>query len=154
MTRATRKAETGYSLLELMAAMAIVALAAVIAIPHISTSRQDSAFRAAVLSVSTTLKAARTQAITTSRATHVVLNDGHRRYGLEGAGGMTPLPSGIALRLSRAGAGHDLAAVPARLRFLPDGSATPTRIVVSSARHSASIDVQALTGDVTVSFER
>lgn len=154
MTRRSPHDQSGFSLLELMAVISILALAAVIALPHITTSRQDTAFRAAVLNVATTLKATRTQAITTSRATHFVWDGARRRYGLEGAGTLKTLPPGMSVRVSRAGASHGLTTLPARLRFLPDGTATPSRIVISSARRTASIGVQAMTGNVTVAFER
>jgi general secretion pathway protein H len=139
----------GYSLMELMVVLAVLAVAAAVVAPAVGRTAEDVRTRADVGAVAAFLRAAREQAITRQQALEVVL-DPHshalllRRAGRDGAA-VVQASRAVSPRLR---IGSDGTA--ARVVFLPHGMSTGARFALEAPGARAYvIGVDALTGRVS-----
>jgi prepilin-type N-terminal cleavage/methylation domain-containing protein len=126
MTMRGRTSEAGYTLMEFLVVLTIMALVAVAAVPMLSASRPGLLAKSAAHAVAQDLAAARRDAITRGAETRVVFAAG--RYDVLPGGPSRALPNDIAVRLRGA----------AEIDFFADGSSNGGIIDVASAhaRHS------------------
>ena len=139
--------EDGFTLLELLVVMGILALALALVAPSLNSARLGMAVRSAGYELAANLRSARAAARETNTERVLTIDVGGRRYWAEGVVAPRQLPQRIALDLTvpaseRVGAGM------ARIRFFPDGSTSGARVVLDDGRVSAAIRVDWLTGDV------
>ncbi len=147
MTRlspAASDCEGGFTLLELLAVLTILAVSAALVLPRTSGTRQSAVVRAAAVDLVAGLKAARAGAMTSSRTQTFTLDPQSRRYWVDNIVAPKRLPAGVAISIEPDG---DTSA-PIEFAFRPDGSADDRRIRLSSPRQSATVSIDWLTGCV------
>ncbi len=140
----------GFTLLELLAVLAILALSAALILPRFSGVVQTGELKAAVRHLAATLRAARGLAVGEQRTVSVWLDVVQRQYQVEGLPTQYALPDRMAVEFTAAHTevlGQQLAGI----RFFPDGTATGGQIVLDGGLRRFHIDVQWLTGRVVVS---
>jgi general secretion pathway protein H len=151
MSRATHERATrgqhGFTLLELIVAMGILALALALVAPSLNRARLGVAVRSAAFELAAHLRSARAAAREANAERVLTIDVDGRRYWAEGVVPPRQLPQSIALDLTvptseRVGGGM------ARVRFFPDGSTSGARVVLDDGRSAAAIRVDWLTGDV------
>ena len=139
----------GYSLIELVVVLAVLAVATALVAPAVGRTAEDVRTRADVAGVAAFLRAAREQAITRQQALEVVLDQGAhalviRRAGRDGAG---PVQASRVVS-PRLRIGGDAAA--RRVVFLPHGMSSGARFAIEAPGPRAYvIAVDALTGRVS-----
>ena len=141
--------EAGFSLLEMIAALAMVALAVSLVMPLLRASRQSLRLRTVAVEMASNLKIARAEAIKTNSDFVFVLDTSNRSYGASGAVASKRIPRDIAVSFEAQAAESD---GPSRagFRFRPDGTASGGAIKLTSGTSAAAISVDWLTGAVTL----
>jgi len=137
----------GFTLLELIVVMGMLALALALVAPSLNSARLGMAARSAAYELAAHLRSARAAARETNEERVLTIDVEGRRYWAEGIVAPRQLPQSIAVDLTvpaseRVGVGM------ARVRFFPDGSTSGARVVLDDGRMSAAIRVDWLTGDV------
>ncbi|WP_114650046.1 GspH/FimT family pseudopilin [Pseudothauera hydrothermalis] len=133
----------GFTLLELMVVLAIVALLIVSTPFAVAKAYETMQYRAAVRHVLTGLKLARLEAMRWGRDVAFQVELDKRLYGVEGK--LTPYPEQIELRLLVAATEGGQSA--GAIRFYPDGSSTGGQIdILRSAGGGVRIQVDWLLG--------
>lgn len=148
----TLSAQRGFTMLELIIALAIGAFLAALTIP--SSSSRPSALEVAATArdVASTLRYARSRAIAFNRPTEVIID---ARRGLYRSSEATPRAVSQGLQLaSETPQAQKGARDQARIRFFPDGSSTGGRVALSAAGLRYDVWVRWLDGRVSVQGER
>jgi general secretion pathway protein H len=128
----------GFTLLEVLLGLALMALVAALVLPRPNRPVGPAALRTAAYEVSAALRNARTTAISDGRPATAVID--HRAGRVEGAGGRVDMPPGITVAL--------LHGRQPGIRFAPDGSSTGGAVVLASATAQLTVAVNAETGAV------
>ena len=144
-----RQHELGFTLLELIVALGIMALGVAVAFPFFDRSRSGYQLRAAAYDVATQLRDARAAAQARNADQAFMIDVGNRRTWIEGYAVRRPLPPGLAVDVEVPGA-EQLAANLVRVRFFADGSASGGKLVLRDGARRATVTVNWLTGDVRV----
>lgn len=148
----------GFSLLEMLLVMALVAIATLLAMAAFSGGMQGMALRGGAKDLAAQFRFARAVAISSGEPQDVVIDPQARRW--EGAKGRTgDLPSGgeIVFTGARASLFADAPAEGGKgtVRFFPDGAATGGRVRLlageAGQRGGWDVDVGWLTGEVRLS---
>ncbi len=152
MTEACRRStsssrEHGFTLLELIVVLALLALALAVVMPSIGRARLGVIARSTAYELAANLRASRAAARTTSIEHALTIDLSQRLYWAEGVVGRRPLPVGVVMDVVVPQSERITSAV-SRIRFFPDGSASGARLVLRDGRSSAWIVVDWLTGDV------
>jgi general secretion pathway protein H len=142
--------EQGFSLLELVVVLALLALVMGLVVPSMYGAWHREKERASLRQLMTTLRAARSLAATRHGQVRVFLDLGAGRYSVEGTG-----RSGQLLRSFRLGDAHlvwqDRNARRGYIAFYGDGSSSGGRLVVTDGGgNSQIIDVEIITGKVSL----
>ena len=144
-----RRAAGGFTLLELMAVLLVLAAVLAVSLPSITRPAGGSSteLRAAARTVAAGLRQTRDRAITASRAAVMEFDVESRRIRL---GSRTrQLPRWVRLGLFTARS-ERIDATRGTIRFFPDGSSTGGRAMLATDNRSLSVDVDWLTGRVSV----
>jgi len=142
-------AQRGFTLLELVIVLVIAATlyALILGIPMRGATSAD--LKAAARTLASGLREAQTTAMATRRDATLSLDLEAREFLVAGDKEPTKLPEDIDLKLYTAESevtGERTGAI----RFYPDGSSTGGRITVSSGKRQYLVDVDWLTGRVTI----
>jgi general secretion pathway protein H len=143
----SRDSQGGYTLLELMVVIAILALMTGITVTRLSGTGDRPRFGALVRDVEATLRLARSAALTKGQAVAFWMNIDSGQYGFDGGPKRIMALDGVSLTAFSAGE-ERLQANEARILFFPDGSATGGIIEIAAGRRSASIHIDWMTGNV------
>lgn len=145
--RAGADREAGFTILEVLVVISIIAIAMAV-MPALLNGINSVRLRAAALDLVADLREVRATAGRAQSEVELVLDLPGRRFSLSTAPGVfRPLPSvvdAVAVAPARL-AGSDRLA---RIRFLPDGSATGARISLHNGSLSATVVINGLTGAV------
>jgi general secretion pathway protein H len=141
--------QLGFTLLELMVVIGILALALAIVAPSLNRARLGLMVRSAAYELAAGLRAARAAAQAGNRVEVVTLDLARRRYWAEGVVGPRTFPANVAVELA-VPESERLGASAGRVRFFPDGSASGARVVLNDGRQAASVLVDWLNGDVRI----
>ena len=148
--RGTRRTSAGFTLLEILLVLALVAGAMTMMAAAFTRGSDGPRLRAATAQMANGLRDARARALLEQKVQRFELEPAAHRW--QAAGGKPqPVPEAIALSMSTA----------AELRtprggailFFPDGGATGGRVTLAAERAAWSVDVAWLTGEVRVSRE-
>jgi general secretion pathway protein H len=139
----------GFTILEMLLALTIGAIAYVVllGVPMRGPSTAD--LKAASRTLAAGLRQAQSVAMATRRDATLTLDLEAREFAVTGTEGARALPEGLELKLFTA---QSEATSESRgsIRFYPDGSSTGGRITVASGERRYLVDVDWLTGRVTI----
>ncbi len=137
-----RDAMRGFTAIELMVTLGVVALLAGIAAPVFSGVADAVRFRTAARALAAELREARSVAMRTGTPVAIAFDPGGRGYGLAGTARWVGLPETMALRWTPGRFAPDART----LGFFADGSTTGGELWLAGPRHQAGIAIDALTG--------
>ena len=141
--------DAGFTILEVMIVLVIAALAyvLVLGVPMRGASVYD--LKAAARTLASGLRQAQSTAMATRRDTLLTLDMETREFVVPGVADARRLPQSIDLKLFTA---QSEAASETRgsIRFYPDGSSTGGRITVASGERKYLVDVDWITGRVSI----
>ncbi len=143
--------DAGYTLLELLVMLTVLGLATALVLPRAGTGRDRVALRTAAIQLAAGLRATRTEAMSASSETALVLDLTQRRYWADGAVNVRSLPRGIGIVTGHS-PGTPIATDRAAVRFKPDGSASGGWIGLRGRGASADITVDWLTGATRIDW--
>lgn len=141
--------EAGFTLLELMIVLGILAVVAGIAMPLLHRPAGDAALMATARQIASGMRLARAAAIR-DNADHVLTVDlARRRFWVAGVTAPLPVASGIAV---------DLITLEKELvsdgqggmRFHPDGSASGGQVVLTAAGRRVTVELDWMTGHASI----
>jgi general secretion pathway protein H len=135
---------SGFSLLEMVVVLAILAMAAALIAPRAAAWRDDMRIEQAARDLATGLRAARAAAIHANREAVFVLDGVTGRYWSD----VAPAPKALPKRVSA------MDGVPRTIRFFPDGGTSGGTLRLSEANRIAVIQVDSLSGRTIVSVTR
>lgn len=139
----------GFTLLEIIVVLVIGAIAYSLMIGITSRGASTSDLKAAARTLASGLRQAQTMAITTRRDASLTVDMESREYTLPGETAPRDLPKGIDLKLYTAQS-EVTSERKGGIRFYPDGSSTGGRITVSAGERKYLVDVDWLTGRVSI----
>ena len=142
-----RYSEAGFTLFEMLVALALLAFAMAIALPTLKTSNSGASLKAVALSLAADLKAARVSAVMRGMPISVRFLAQPRVYLRDGEREPTRLPQSIAMTLFPRDGILPEAGGPA-ITFFPDGSSTGGLVILSEAVTTYQVTVDWLTGAV------
>ena len=146
--RHARGAAQGFTLIEMLAVIVLIAIAAAVtAVSLHGRSRGD--LQAAAQRVAAGLRDTRTRAMATGKPQWFSVDLRAHAYSIPGREPRA-LPAAVTVHVESAA---EVAAQPgvARIGYFPDGSSSGGNITLTEARRDARVDVDWLTGAVTVS---
>jgi len=151
--------EGGFTLLELMVVIGLLALAAAVVAPSLGRARLGLALRSTAYALAADLRAARAAAQAANLERILTVDLAGRRYWAEGVVGVRTIPSHVAVELAvpeseRAGGEAGPGSGSGRVRFFPDGSASGAKVLLSDGRSTASVLVDWLNGDIRIELGR
>jgi general secretion pathway protein H len=145
--RHTPNGEFGFTLLELLVVLGLLALGLALVAPSLGQARSGLAVRSTAYELAASLRAVRGAARATN-VDHVLTIDlAQRQYWADGVVGPRTLPRGIVVEVA-VPESERMARMTGRFRFFPDGSASGGRLVLQDKRSTAVIAVDWLNGDV------
>jgi general secretion pathway protein H len=141
--------DAGFTLLEMIAALCLFAIAVGIVMPRLGVSRQAMALRQTAVELASNLKLTRTASLTSNAETVLVIDTAARRYSSPGVVKNTAIPRDVALSFT---AKASASAGPAQggFRFSPDGTASGGVITLQSGTNKAKVTVDWLTGAIAL----
>jgi general secretion pathway protein H len=139
----------GFTLLELLVVLGILAVAAIIATSLGGQRRANSLLRSAALELGAALRASRASAIRSNVEMTFIFDAAGRQYWVEGADSRQQLPDQLLAELVIPGA-EQVGSAAGRFRFYPDGSSSGGQIVLRQGGSTAVVAVDWLTGNAQV----
>jgi general secretion pathway protein H len=145
----TSKRASGFSLLELLIVLSIMAVVTAIVIPVFGNGVSTTQLKTAARQLASGLRLARSEAVSQRRQTFLVLDVAGRRFKVGSDTKEYPLPHDVELKLFTAQ--NDLVDDKVgSIRFFPDGGSNGGRITVASGTRKYEVDVDWLTGRVAI----
>lgn len=145
--RASGNKSPGFTLLELLVALAIVAFALTLLPPFLSTGRSSSELRQATRSIINGLRETRSLAIVNNREAIFALNVEERSFRIGAQGAPQTLGGTIDLELLTARS-EQLGSQDGAIRFYADGGSSGGEIRISRGNGAKLVTVDWLTGAV------
>ncbi len=146
--RGARSSARGFTLLEILLVLAIMALAAALTLPAL-VRPSGSELRAATATLAGGLRRAREAAVNSNREATLTLDLDRHTFTVSGEPRGRGLPPELELALFTARSELD-GERTGRIRFFPDGSSTGGRVSLTSGQRRYHVDVDWLTGQVRV----
>lgn len=148
-----RRRSHGFSLLEMILVMALIAAASLLAVAAFGGGMQGRQLRGGVKDLAAQMRFARAVAISSGEEQDVVIDPGTRHWqGAKGRSGELPDVGEIVFTGARASQFEPGEASEGKgtVRFFPDGAATGGRVRLLANGGGWDVDVGWLTGEVTV----
>lgn len=141
--------EAGFTLLEMIAVICLMALAFGLVMPNLGSSRQAMTLRATAIALASDLKIVRSAALASNTEAMLMIDTANRRYSSAVSGKTTKIPRGVDLSY-KAKAAEVSRSARAGFRFHPDGTASGGEIRLQSGPASAVISIDWLTGAISL----
>ncbi len=142
------RSNAGFTLLELIVVLAIVALGYSAVAVNFSSGNDAMALKAAARDLTSGLRYVRSQAMLSHETATLDFNLSNNSYSLTGQDKIYTLPENIDVTINTAK--EELHDGVAKLRFFPDGSSIGGRIRLEKKSHVQEININWLTGHVTL----
>jgi general secretion pathway protein H len=141
--------QAGFTIIEVIVVLVIgaIAYALILGVPMRGASIYD--LKSASRSLASGLRQAQSSAMATRRDTVLTLDMETKEFAVPGVSDMRKLPQAIDLKLYTAQS-EVTSEKRGSIRFYPDGSSTGGRITVSSGERKFLVDVDWLTGRVSI----
>jgi general secretion pathway protein H len=146
---AAQRSAPGFTLLELLIVLVLMAMVTAFVFPMFGGPVSTSELRASARSLAAGLRLARSEALSQRRETFLTLDVSGRRFRVDRDPHEHTLPRRVELKLFTAQndlVGDSVGAI----RFYPDGGSNGGRITVASGTRKFDVDVDWLTGRVTI----
>jgi general secretion pathway protein H len=150
---ALRREEAGFTLLELILALGILALVAVFAVPVATRPAGDATLTATAYRLANAMRMARAAAIRDNSERVLTLDLAGRRFWVDGVTGVSPIASGIAVDFITLRK-EQLSAHRGRLRFFVDGSASGGNVILTGGGRRVAVKLDGMTGHASVTRSR
>jgi len=148
LLRHERPGEHGFTLLELLVVMTIIALL-ITAMPAIvSAGRPGVDARSAAIAIAADLRATRDLAVALDREARLTFDIAAGRYTIEPGDRWRELPPGMVVHFR--GARGDVTAETAAIRFFPDGTSTGAELRLDYAGQEHHVQAHWLSGRISV----
>jgi general secretion pathway protein H len=144
-----RNREAGFTLLELIVALAIAALIFAVVIPSSLHRNAHVAVQRAARDVAEALRTTRGRAVFDNKPVRLMVDTDHATYRVEGARRLESLPAGMRVEIVTAAEETEGTALGA-IRFYPDGSSSGGRIVLTLGQSRMDVAIDWLTGGVAL----
>ena len=142
-------AQRGFTLLEIVLVMAIIALASVLAAAAMTGGFKGMQLKASAKEIASNLRYTRTQAIATGKPQRFVIEPAKHAWQAPNAHhGTIPDKLGIEFTGAREARANAARQDQGAIEFFPDGAATGGRIRLTAGKSAWDIDVAWLTGQV------
>ena len=147
--RAVSQRQRGFSLLELLIVLSIMAIIAGLTIPMLGSGVSTTELKSAARQVAAGLRLARSEAVATRLDTRVLLDLEHRTFQVERDTRVHALPREMQMKLFTAQSDIVDERVGA-IRFFPDGGSNGGRVTLAAGERKFEVDVDWLTGRVAI----
>ena len=137
------RAERGFTLVELLVVLAILAAAAAIVLPNFLGSKTAADLASAEQELRVALRGARSLAIAANRVVRLTVSSDGRAYAVDGEA--RAFRAGDALRAELVAFGPQ---APPAIAFFPSGGASGGRILLRHGDNRRSLEIDAATGEV------
>lgn len=144
----SRAPQAGFTLLELIVVVAVVALAMVLVLPRLGGTAATRGVDLAAARLAATLRTARAEGIRNARDETVILDLARRTYWSQSRPVASVIEPGITIEVLHDGL--EWVDRARRVRFRPDGTATGAVIRLSRGPASATVTIDWLTGATTL----
>lgn len=138
---------SGFTLLEMLVVLVILGLSLAVVVPAINKGLGGS-LEDAARDLQVGLRKARSEAVLNKRSVALWVDVRSKSFGLDSGRGKRSLPRG--LEVSARVADSESRGSRASVRFFPDGSSTGGRIRLRKGEGSVAVDVDWLTGRVSI----
>lgn len=149
LTSVKQRSVAGFTLLELLVVLALMAMVYALAAPMISAGMPGTELKGATRQLAAGLRKARSQAVTQKQEAVLTLDVEQRRFAVTGDKRDYALPAKLDISLYTAQS-ELLRDKLGAIRFYPDGSSTGGRITVASGERKFHVNVDWLTGQVAI----
>jgi len=139
----------GFTLLEVLVVLFLLGLAYALAAPVIGTGAASLELKSATRQLAAGLRKARGVAITSRQEAVLSLDVAGKKFAVTGENKAYALPIRVELSLFTAQA-EQVQDQTGNIRFFPDGTSTGGRVTLSSGNARNAVDVDWLTGKVSV----
>ncbi len=144
-----RRASAGFTLIELIVVLAIMGLVVALASPRLHRALPGAELAAGAEELAAALRRTRARAIAGGHRAALLIDIEAARYALAGGPGRR-LPKGIEVEIRTAADALDPIARRAAMTFYADGTAAGGRIVLRRGTRAYRLDIDWLTGRITV----
>ncbi len=142
------RAMRGVTLIELLVVLVLIGAVLMVTMPVFSKGAQSLEARSAARQVYGVLRVARSNAIAQAERAVVLIDGGNGQISLLNSPVGYVLPRGVQFDLTDQGRGSE------RVVFYPDGSSSGARVALSNSHKRYRIDVESLTGQVSVDVDK
>jgi general secretion pathway protein H len=142
-------ASRGFTLIELTVVLLLMGLITALAAPNFNGRWQEMQARRCVREMAAEFRQARNHAMSAQVETLVRIDLANRSLVSSADGRARALPAGVSIDVIAAGS-ETVGERVSGIRFYPDGSASGGRVSVSTGRARLSVDVNWLTGKVSI----
>lgn len=150
MRRAGRtSAEAGFTLIEVLVALAILAAGAMLALPLTRSATSAQALRTSAVELASAAGSTRAAALRAGAERVLVIDTGARSFRSDGVAPERAFPTNVGIEVAVPPA--ERSRTIARIRFLADGGSSGGTIVLSDGQRTATVTLDWLTGGVSVS---
>ncbi len=149
-TAGERGSNSGFTLLELLVALAIASLIMALVVPNLMRGPGRRELDASVRDVASSLRTTRALAISVDRPQGFVVDVDHGVYGPAARSPLHRLPPGIGISLTTT-SGQVYDAATGMVRFFPDGSSTGGEVVLIGDGLRYHVLINWLDGQITIS---
>ncbi len=150
MTRMySRHRQHGFSLMELVVVIMLIGITFLLVPRYLFTGVSGADLKASSRDIAAGLRMARADAVNTRRDTSLTIDLEKRSFTLSGRESIRQLPEALELKLFTAQS-EVVNEKQGAIRFFPDGSSTGGRITVASGERKYEVDVDWLTGKVSI----
>jgi general secretion pathway protein H len=147
--RLCTRADAGFTLLEMLIVLSIMALGAAFVIPTLGSGVSNSELKGAARELAAGMRLARSEAVATRKETLVTLDLAAHSFRIAREPRERALPKSAELKLFTAQA--DLVNdTVGSIRFFPDGGSNGGRVSIASGERKYEVDVDWLTGRVAI----
>ena len=151
--RRKRHADEGFTLLELLLVLGILALTGWFAMPLVNRPAGDATLAATAQKLANDMRVARAAAIRDNTEHTMTIDLARRRFWVDGVTKASAIPDGIAVDFVTVQA-EQLSARQGRLRFFVDGSTTGGNVVLKAGRRVVMIELDWMTGHASLNRGR
>ena len=146
-------AEAGFTLIELMVTLAIVAVVVGLAMPRFGASMSHASLHSTVQQIAAELRATRSAAMASNDEKTLLIDVDAHSYRSDVNTDLRLIPAGVRIEVSGSGVAS-LGQTTKLLRFLPDGSGGPGTLRFVDDGRSATLTVDWLTGSTHVVWSK